>query len=52
VKGNDVSLRRRALDVLYSMCDSTNSELVVGELLDYLQVCATSCTFVPVTRVN
>jgi AP-2 complex subunit alpha len=38
VKGNDVSLRRRALDVLYSMCDSTNSELVVGELLDYLQV--------------
>ncbi len=38
MKGNDVSLRRRALDVLYSMCDSTNSELVVGELLDYLQV--------------
>ncbi|EKX53898.1 Adaptor protein complex 2 subunit alpha 1 [Guillardia theta CCMP2712] len=37
LKDNDVSLRRRALDVLYSMCDSKNSEQVVGELLDYLQ---------------
>lgn len=25
---NDVSLRRRALDVLYSMCDTQNSEKV------------------------
>jgi len=39
LKDSDVSLRRRALDVIYSMCDSNNSELVVGELLDYLQVC-------------
>lgn len=36
LKDNDVSLRRRSLDVLYSMCDSNNSEQVVGELLDYL----------------
>jgi AP-2 complex subunit alpha len=38
LKDKDVSLQRRALDVLYSMCDANNSELVVGELLDYLQV--------------
>jgi AP-2 complex subunit alpha len=36
LRDNDVSLRRRALDVLYSMCDGNNSEQVVGELLDYL----------------
>ena len=39
LKDKDVSLRRRALDVLYSMCDSQNSELVVGQLLEYLEVC-------------
>jgi hypothetical protein len=39
LKDKDVSLRRRALDVLYSMCDSKNSELVVGQLLEYLEVC-------------
>jgi len=38
LKDKDVSLRRRALDVLYSMCDSHNSELVVGQLLEYLEV--------------
>ncbi|KAJ1468786.1 hypothetical protein T484DRAFT_1854173, partial [Baffinella frigidus] len=37
LRDNDVSLRRRALDVLYSMCDNLNSEQVVGELLDYLK---------------
>ena len=37
LKDKDISLRRRALDVLYSMCDSENSEVVVGQLLDYLQ---------------
>ena len=36
LKDNDVSLRRRALDVLYSMCDSNNSAQIVAELLDYL----------------
>lgn len=43
LKDKDVSLRRRALDVLYSMCDSHNSELVVGQLLEYLEV-APPCT--------
>ena len=37
LKDKDISLRRRALDVLYSMCDSNNSEVIVGQLLDYLQ---------------
>jgi hypothetical protein len=32
LKDKDISLRRRALDVLYSMCDSENSEVVVGQL--------------------
>ena len=36
LKDNDVSLRRRALDVLYSMCDNHNSSEIVNELLDYL----------------
>ncbi|KAJ4460625.1 putative AP-2 complex subunit alpha-1 [Paratrimastix pyriformis] len=32
----DISLRRRALDVLFEMCNGANSEEIVGELLGYL----------------
>jgi AP-2 complex subunit alpha len=32
----DDSLRKRALDLLYAMCDAGNAAQVVGELLEYL----------------
>ena len=32
----DISIRRRALDLLYRMCDSENSHEVVDQLLNYL----------------
>jgi len=32
----DISIRRRALDLSFSMCDQENSQRIVGELLDYL----------------
>ncbi|KAG6381175.1 adaptin N terminal region-domain-containing protein [Boletus reticuloceps] len=38
LRDKDISVRRRALDLLYSMCDIDNSELIVGELLRYLKV--------------
>jgi len=38
LRDKDISVRRRALDLLYSMCDVDNSELIVGELLKYLRV--------------
>ena len=38
LKDKDISVRRRALDLLYSMCDSTNARRIVSELLQYLQV--------------
>jgi AP-2 complex subunit alpha len=38
LRDKDISVRRRALDLLYSMCEPDNSELIVGELLRYLQV--------------
>jgi AP-2 complex subunit alpha len=34
----DISIRRRALDLLYGMCDASNAQGVVKELLDYLIV--------------
>ena len=37
LKDRDISVRRKGLDVLYSMCDSTNAVPIVGELLHYLQ---------------
>lgn len=37
LKDRDISVRRRALDLLYSMCDTTNSKVIVGELIRYLQ---------------
>lgn len=38
LRDKDISVRRRALDLLYSMCDVTNSKTIVGELLGYLAV--------------
>lgn len=38
LRDRDISVRRRALDLLYSMCDVDNAELIVGELLRYLKV--------------
>lgn len=38
LKDRDISVRRRGLDLLYSMCDTSNSKVIVGELLRYLQV--------------
>lgn len=38
LRDRDISVRRRALDLLYSMCDVDNSEIIVGELLRYLKV--------------
>ena len=35
----DVSVRQRAVDLLYAMCDRTNSEDIVLEMLTYLEVC-------------
>lgn len=34
----DISIRRRALDLLFGMTDMTNAESIVKELLDYLIV--------------
>ncbi|XP_020093761.1 AP-2 complex subunit alpha-2-like [Ananas comosus] len=36
LKDPDVSIRRRALDLLYGMCDVTNAKDIVEELLQYL----------------
>ncbi|KAJ3206516.1 hypothetical protein HDU83_000366 [Entophlyctis luteolus] len=38
LKDKDISVRRRALDLLYSMCDQTNVRIIVAELLLYLQI--------------
>jgi AP-2 complex subunit alpha len=38
LRDKDISVRRRALDLLYSMCDGDNAEVIVGELLRYLRV--------------
>ncbi|KAH8670199.1 Adaptor protein-like protein complex AP-2 [Tricladium varicosporioides] len=37
LKDRDISVRRKGLDLLYSMCDSSNAQPIVGELLHYLQ---------------
>ena len=37
LRDRDISVRRKGLDLLYSMCDPTNSEPIVNELLKYLQ---------------
>ena len=33
----DVSVRQRAVDLLYAMCDRTNAEEIVQEMLNYLE---------------
>ncbi|CDW83693.1 ap-2 complex subunit alpha-2-like [Stylonychia lemnae] len=37
LRDQDISIRRRALDLMFSMCDSRIAGEVVNELLDYLQ---------------
>ena len=37
LKDRDISVRRKGLDLLYSMCDQSNAQAIVGELLQYLQ---------------
>lgn len=37
LRDRDISVRRQGLDLLYSMCDPTNAQAIVGELLRYLQ---------------
>ncbi len=37
LKDRDISVRRKGLDLLYSMVDQSNAQPIVGELLQYLQ---------------
>lgn len=37
LRDRDISVRRKGLDLLYSMCDASNAQSVVAELLKYLQ---------------
>ncbi len=37
LRDNDVSIHRRALDLLYEMCDSKNCKDIVAELISYLE---------------
>lgn len=37
LRDRDISVRRKGLDLLYSMCDPSNSQSIVSELLKYLQ---------------
>ena len=37
LRDEDISIRRRALDLLFSLCDQQSAGEVVNELLDYLQ---------------
>ena len=36
LRDRDISVRRKALDLLYSMCDMSNAQPIVNELLRYL----------------
>ncbi|KAI3647868.1 hypothetical protein MP228_008089 [Amoeboaphelidium protococcarum] len=38
LKDKDVSVRRRALDLVYAICDSSNAKVIVDELVQYLSV--------------
>ena len=38
LKDADVSIRRRAMDLLFTMCSPLNVKEVVAELLNYLEV--------------
>ena len=37
LRDRDISVRRKGLDLLYSMCDTTNAQPIVTELMRYLQ---------------
>ncbi|ANB14334.1 Apl3p [Sugiyamaella lignohabitans] len=37
LRDKDISIRRKAVDLLYCLCDGTNVITIVGELLKYLQ---------------
>ncbi|KAK9460344.1 Clathrin/coatomer adaptor, adaptin-like protein [Lipomyces oligophaga] len=37
LKDRDISVRRKGLDLLYSMCSFENAELIISELLKYLE---------------
>ncbi|KAF2398276.1 Adaptor protein-like protein complex AP-2 [Trichodelitschia bisporula] len=37
LRDRDISVRRQGLDLLYSMCDASNAQPIVNELLKYLQ---------------
>ena len=37
MRDRDITVRRQALDLLYSMCDQTNQQSIVTELLKHLQ---------------
>lgn len=37
LRDRDISVRRKGLDLLYSMCDSSNAQSIVSELFKYLQ---------------
>lgn len=37
LRDRDISVRRKGLDLLYSMCDTTNAQPIVNELMKYLQ---------------
>jgi AP-2 complex subunit alpha len=36
LRDRDISVRRKALDLLYSMCDTSNAQPIVNELMRYL----------------
>ncbi|KAF9975906.1 hypothetical protein BGZ73_000253 [Actinomortierella ambigua] len=38
LRDKDISVRRRGLDLLYSMCDITNAKTIVSELIRYLHI--------------
>ena len=38
----DISVRKKALNLLYTLCTPANADQVVGELLDYLVIATTS----------
>ena len=37
LRDRDISVRRKGLDLIYSMCDATNAQAIVNELMRYLQ---------------
>ncbi|KAJ8527496.1 hypothetical protein ON010_g14767 [Phytophthora cinnamomi] len=49
LKDADPSVRRRALDLLFAMCDSSNAQEIVGELVNYLAIAERTVSTVPAT---